>query len=257
MKRPEPPSAYSHGHSGRPGERATPRGRQLRRLFSYAVLLGCRGFSELFYRTAVSWVAPPPCRPWNDIRLIALLNHTSLMEWLFASVPPRRFLWEVADKAVLPVADITLKRPVIGWGIRLLARRVIPVTRERDATWTAVLSTIGTDGMLVIMPEGRMKRRTGLDKHGNPMTVRGGIADAIAIIGRGRMLLAYSGGLHHVQTPGDVLPRLFKVIRVALEVVDIEEYVRLLGEAPGTQAFKQAVKIDLERRRDQHCPAMA
>jgi 1-acyl-sn-glycerol-3-phosphate acyltransferase len=229
----------------------------LQRLLSYGVLLACRGFSKTFYRTVVSWVAPPPQDAWDDVRLIALLNHTSLMEWLFASVPPRRFLREVADKAVLPVADVTLKRPVIGWGLRLLAHRVIPITRERDATWTTVLGSIGSDSILVIMPEGRMKRRGGLDKYGQPMTVRGGIADILSVMEHGRMLLAYSGGLHHVQAPGDRLPRLFKVIQVALEVVEIADYVRLLGETPGTPAFKQAVKLDLERRRDRYCAAMA
>lgn len=229
---------------------------QLRRLLSYGVLLGCRAFSKGFYRTRVSWVAPPPPDPWDGIRLIALLNHTSLMEWLFAAVPPHRFLWAVANRAVLPVADVTLSRPVVGWTLRLLAHRVIPVTRERDATWSAVLASIGADSLLVIMPEGRMKRRNGLDKHGQPMTVRGGIADILAAMDRGRMLLAYSGGLHHVQAPGDRLPRLFKVLRVGLEVVEIADYMRLLDEAPGTPAFKQAVKTDLERRRDRHCPAL-
>jgi len=34
------------------------------------------------------------------------------------------------------------------------------------------------------------------------------------------MLIAYSGGLHHVQVPGK-LPRAFKTVRLRLEIVDI------------------------------------
>ena len=46
-----------------------------------------------------------------------------------------------------------------------------------------------------------MKRANGMDLEGMPMTIRGGVADLLMAIPGGRMLIAYSGGLHHVQVP--------------------------------------------------------
>ena len=42
------------------------------------------------------------------------------------------------------------------------------------------------DVVVVLSPEGRMKRKNGLDKHGRPMTVRGGIGDILDRIDRHR-----------------------------------------------------------------------
>ena len=89
------------------------------------------------------------------------------------------------------------------------------------------------------------------------MTVRGGIADILEAIGEGRMILAYSGGLHHVQIPGERFPRLWRTIRLRLELVDIELYRRELAAAAGREGFRRAVVNDLERRRDLYCPAPA
>lgn len=72
------------------------------------------------------------------------------------------------------------------------------------------------------------------------------------------MLLAYSGGLHHVQAPGERWPRLFQTIRIALEKVDLAEY-RSARRAEGKgsdAAFKRAVVADLEARRDRYCPVI-
>jgi len=134
---------------------------------------------------------------------------------------------------------------------RFVARRVIPITRERDATWERVLDEIDPDSMVAMAPEGRMMRANGLDSNGQPMTVRGGIADVIEAIGRGRMLLAYSGGLQHVQVPGH-WPRIFKTARVRAEVLDIERYREEILARGGD--FKRLVKEDLERRRDLYRP---
>jgi hypothetical protein len=68
------------------------------------------------------------------------------------------------------------------------------------------------------------------------------------------MLLAYSGGLHHVQVPGERWPRLWKTIRMRLEVVDLGAYRRDLLAQAGPEGFKRAVIADLERRRDLNCP---
>ena len=140
---------------------------------------------------------------------------------------------------------------------RLVAQNVVSITRERDETWREVLRQIDPDAMVIILPEGRMKRASGLDAEGRPMTVRGGIADILETMGEGRMLLAYSGGLHHIQIPGQRLPRLFKTIRLRLEVVDMASYHADRLAEGGVKGFRRAVVHDLERRRDLHCPADA
>ena len=84
--------------------------------------------------------------------------------------------------------------------------------------------------MVLLAPEGRMKLANGLDPQGKPMTVRGGMADILQIIGSGRMLLAYSGGFHHIQVPRQSLPRPFKTIRIRLEPVDVEAYYQYHAE---------------------------
>jgi hypothetical protein len=97
-----------------------------------------------------------------------------------------------------------------------------------------------------------MKRANGLDLKGNPMTVRGGIADILLAIKEGRMLIAYSGGLHHVQVPGHV-PRLFKTVRMRLEIVDVARYIDEMIADGGADQFKRNVMRDLDRRRDIYC----
>ena len=99
-------------------------------------------------------------------------------------------------------------------------------------------------------------RRGGLDKTGKPMTVRGGIADLIRATGDGKLVLGYSGGLHHVQAPGDKWPRLFRTIRINYESLDLPAYRGGLSDGNDhKRSFKRAVITDLERRRDTHCPA--
>jgi len=227
---------------------------RLKSRLSYLVLLAAKAFSKTFYRLEVTWIGEPPEDPWEGVQIAAILNHTSLFEWLFAAAPPNAFLRRLATQAVLPSADKTMQRPVVGAFYSLMAGEVVSITRKRDETWGEVLERIGPDRMVLMAPEGRMKRLDGLDLERRPMTVRGGIADILCIKSRGRMLLAYSGGLHHVQAPGERLPRLFKTIRMALEVVDIASYVEALGGDPASEAFHQAIKADLERRRDLHSP---
>ena len=69
-----------------------------------------------------------------------------------------------------------------------------------------------------------MKRATGLDSEGREMTVRGGIADILDVLPDGRMLAVYSGGLHHIQVPGERLPTPFKKIYCRMEMIDIPTY---------------------------------
>jgi hypothetical protein len=136
----------------------------------------------------------------------------------------------------------------------MIAAHVISITRARDHTWFQVLRKIDPESMVILLPEGRMMRRNGLDSAGKPMTVRSGIADVLEAVGEGRMLIGYSGGLHHIQAPGEKLPRLFRKVRMNLELVDIAEYVKGLLEGRTEDEFRRAVCEDLERRRNANCP---
>jgi hypothetical protein len=89
------------------------------------------------------------------------------------------------------------------------------------------------------------------------MTVRGGIADVLRGIPAGLMLLGYSGGLHHVQHPGELLPRLFQRILMRFELLDIAEYRAGLLARVGRHGFKREVIRDLEERRDRVCAELS
>jgi len=220
----------------------------------FLILWTVKVFARIFYRVDVQFLGEVPPEPWRRIRLAAILNHTSLYEALFTGACPNHFLWRLARHGVVPIAQKTTERAVVGRFYGLVAARVVSITRERDETWSEVLRQIDPDAMVLILPEGRMKRATGLDSQGKPMTVRGGIADLIETMGEGRMMLAYSGGLHHIQMPGERFPRLFKPVRLRLEVVDIATYRAAIMAAAGPKGFRRAVVRDLERRRDLHCP---
>jgi len=227
----------------------------MRAYLSFFFLLLVSGTSRLLWRLRSAWIGDPPPHPWRqDIRICAILHHTSLYEPIFAGVPPASFLMRIARHGVVPVAEKTLNRPVVGTFFKLVGNNVVPITRKRDETWRQVVSQAGPQSMIIILPEGRMKRRNGRDSEGKPMTVRGGIADLLLAVEDGYMLIAYSGGLHHVQAPGERLPRLFKTVRMNLELVDVRAYrERLLGEV-GEEVFRRAVVSDMESRRDRFCP---
>jgi hypothetical protein len=224
----------------------------LRSATVFTLLYSLKILSKIFYRHDWDWVGTQLPKPWKGLRLVVFLNHTSLFEPVFLGVPPARFIWRLARHGVVPAADKTTDRPLVGMIFRFIAHEVIPVTRQRDDTWAQVLRTIEPDSMVTIAPEGRMKRANGLDLHGKPMTVRGGVADILQALGEGRMLIAYSGGLHHVQVPGHV-PNVFKTVRLRIEILDIADYVREMSK-DGQESFKRNVIRDLERRRDLYCP---
>ncbi|HXO19165.1 MAG TPA: hypothetical protein VOA87_04485 [Thermoanaerobaculia bacterium] len=227
----------------------------MREILVFLLLLAVKAVSRLFYRIDVRFIGEVPPRPWQGVRLAALLNHTSLFEPLFAGACPVRFLFRLARHGVVPIAQKTADRAVVGRFFGLVAKHVVSITRRRDETWKELLSRIDPDAMVVILPEGRMKRADGLDSTGRPMTVRGGIADILDSIGEGRLFLAYSGGLHHVQVPGERWPRLFQTIRLRIEVMDIAAYRNeMLAKGGGPEGFRRAVVEDLERRRDLYSP---
>jgi 1-acyl-sn-glycerol-3-phosphate acyltransferase len=227
--------------------------RLLRAYLVFTLLMSLRIASRIFFRQRVRWLGSQPGN-WGDVRVVAALNHTSLYEPLYAGALPPRFLWHLARRGVLPVADKTLKRPLVGAFFKLLCQHVVVVTRQPDQTWQAVLDKIGPDSVVIIFPEGRMKRADGLDGDGKPMTVRGGIADILEAVGSGRMLVAYLGGLHHVQVPGQFLPRPFKTVESTLELLDVGWYKEIMLRRSGPAGFKRAVIEDLEARRERYCP---
>ncbi|MDX1631119.1 MAG: 1-acyl-sn-glycerol-3-phosphate acyltransferase [Thermoanaerobaculia bacterium] len=210
--------------------------------------------SRLLFRFREGWVGGRPENPWRDVRLVAILNHTSLYEPIYAGLVPFHFLVRIARHGLVPVAAKTMRRPLVGRFFRLIAPNVVPITRRRDHTWSEFGESIGSDSLVVILPEGRMKRATGLDSKGRPMTVRGGIADVLLAIPEGKLIVAYSGGLHHVQVPGQRLPRLFQTVWMNFEELRIEEYREGILETHDHRHFKQGVIEDLEARRDRYCP---
>ncbi len=222
-------------------------------LLRFLILLSVKVLGRIFYRFETDWVGTRPTDPgWRDVRVGLLLNHTSLFEALFASAVPVSFLWRIASRGIFPVADVTLNRPVAGRVLRFLAPDVVSLTRKRDDSWDVFLSKLAEDSCLIFMPEGRMKRPGGLDKHGRPMTVQGGVAEALKMIGHGTMMLGYSGGLHHVQTPGQSFPRPFKTIKMNFEALDVAAY---LATFQGPERFdRKKLTADLDARRDKHCP---
>ena len=226
----------------------------MRHAITYGFLLALRALARLFYRAEVSWVGDPPADRWEGHRLLVFLHHTSLFEPVFLAAGPNSLLRALAYHGVLPAADKTMQRPVVGRLYRFIAAHVVPISRARDQTWFQVLRRIDPESLVVIAPEGRMMRKNGLDSRGEPMTVRGGIADVLEAIGEGRMLIVYSGGLHHVQAPGERLPRLFRTVRLRLELLEVADYVRSIRELSAPAQFRREVCRDLERRREAHCP---
>ncbi|HEX7829190.1 MAG TPA: 1-acyl-sn-glycerol-3-phosphate acyltransferase [Thermoanaerobaculia bacterium] len=228
----------------------------LRSVMVFSVLNLLRLLSKIFYRHDFDFIGPTPPDPWADLRLVVFLNHTSLFEPLFLGAVPGRFIWRLAAHGVVPAADKTTDRPLVGMVFKFVAHSVIAITRQRDDTWFEVLRTIDPDSMVVIAPEGRMKRANGLDLHGRPMSVRGGVADILNAVKEGRMLIAYSGGLHHVQVPGH-FPRIFKTVRLRVENLEIKDYIAEMLARGGEEEFKKNVMKDLDWRRDHYAPEEA
>ncbi len=230
-------------------------------LCTFLLLLAVRTFARLCYRLDAKWLGriQLDADTVDRLRIIALLNHTSLYEAIFVALAPTRLLWRLARGGVVPVVDETMRQLGAGAFFRLVAKRVVPVSRKRDGTWDEVLRSATRDQAIsVVCPEGRMLRTTGLDKNGEPMRVRSGIADIIGAADSGILLLVYSGGLHHVAAPGQLWPRPFRRIRVRLELLDIAEYKRrMVSFAREEAAFRTRVVQDLTWRRNAFCPVFA
>ena len=223
----------------------------MREFLGFLLLCGVKVFSHLFFRAEFKWPHPKPKNPF-DVRLLVFLNHTSLYEPLFLQAAPFSFLWKLTQHAQLPGADVTLNRPLVGRFWKMLFPKITTITRRKDESWDLFLKQISPQSIIAIAPEGRMKRLNGLDKIGNKMTIRGGVVDIIEKLESGKMLICHSGGLHHVQAPGILIPKLFKTIRMNFEVIDIADY--LAGFSSETKRRKIQITQDLQHRLDNDCP---
>ena len=222
----------------------------MRTLISFTIFSGIKIFTRIFYKTEVQWLSN--IKTWKKIRYIVFLNHTSLYEPLYLGVLPWSFIWRISRKLVGPGADKTLDRPIVGFFWKLMGPGIISITRKRDKSWTRFMEAIHNKSVIVIAAEGRMKRTDGLDLSGRPMTVRSGVADILEQLNEGNMIIAYSGGLHHIQRPGQHFPKLFKTLKLNLEVLDILDYKSQFN-TEGIQLKRDVVKY-MQKRLEQNCP---
>jgi hypothetical protein len=85
------------------------------------------------------------------------------------------------------------------------------------------------------------------------MTVKGGAADIIENINDGAMILCLSGGLHHVQTPGQHFPRPFKTIRMNLSYVDLNNFKSQFSEFSPRERKLKITRL-LQDNLESNCP---
>ncbi|MCP5334915.1 MAG: 1-acyl-sn-glycerol-3-phosphate acyltransferase [Oceanospirillaceae bacterium] len=221
--------------------------------FSFFLLMLVRSVTSLFFRFDIRWLSQQGFEVGKEVRLIVLLNHTSLFEPVFIRVAPVGMIWWLSRHILIPGADTTTQRPVVGRFLKFILPGIVPISRKRDESWQQFLGQIKADSVVAIMPEGRMKRADGLDKFGKSMSVKGGVADILQHLNGGKILFVYSGGLHHVQSPGQHLPRIFKTIKVNLEMVDITAYKQAMQAQPGLD-FTTQVVLDMQNRLESKIP---
>lgn len=224
----------------------------MRHLLAFFILAGVKIFSHLFFRAKFRWLTPKPDDAWEKARIIVLLNHTSLFEPLYIRKWTFSYLWRLVPRMNVPGADITLNRPIVGKFWKLMVPNIAPISRKKDATWSRYMESIREDSVILIAAEGRMKRPTGLDKNGRPMTVKGGIADILEELDSGGMVLCLSGGLHHIQRPGQYFPKLFKPLAMNFAFIDLEEYKKTLPANPRERKIR--IVADLQRWLETGCP---
>lgn len=227
----------------------------MKRILSFVTLLTIKLLAKTFYRFKIGWPKEGQVE-WDRIRCIIFLNHTSLYELLYVGFLPVKFLWMLSARMAAPGADKTLNRPFVGTIFKLFSPGMVSITRKRDDSWKQFLESIRPDSIVLIAAEGRMKRRNGLDLQGKKMTVKPGVTDILAGLDKGQLVLAYSGGLHHVQAPGEGWPKVFKTIRMNLEVFEIPEYKATFNAEPGSQTWKKLVLDDLQNRLETKPPVI-
>src|SRR4051812_46722974 len=100
------------------------------RLISAAFVFSVKLMTKLFYRTEAKWLTPLDQIKWEELRLAVVLNHTSLFEFLFVSAIPNYRLWRAIKRVVVPVADVTMNRPLVGTFFKVIAPNAMPITRK-------------------------------------------------------------------------------------------------------------------------------
>lgn len=228
----------------------------MKSLISFSLLLFTKTVSRTLFTLKTNWPMDKNQIPWNDVKLIILLNHTSLLEPLYVGALPNSFLRTLSKKMVAPGADKTLNRPIVGLFYKLFSPGMVSISRKRDETWEQFTRAIANDSITVIIPEGRMKRPNGLDLNGNKMTVKGGVADVLSVLKGGQMIVAYSGGLHHIHAPGEKAYRFFKTIKLNLDVLPIDSFNNQFALPIGSEEWKRAVIADLQHRLETKVPAL-
>ena len=218
---------------------------ELRFLFLLSLKLSRYGF----YRAKTEWISTPP-RSWHDVSLVLILNHTSLVEFIYGITLPVGYLRQLSQRLIIPVAKETLANRWFGPFFAHLAPKVVALSRKRDASWTHFLDQVSPNDILIYTPEGRMKRRNGLDKNGLPMTVRGGVHDVLQRFRGKEMVIVYSDGLHHVMAPGQIFPRIFRTISARFEHLKVDDY---LAQFSQYQNVKSAIRKNLEMRQKKYC----
>jgi hypothetical protein len=71
------------------------------------------------------------------------------------------------------------------------------------------------------------------------------------------MVIAYSGGIHHVQVPGEGLPKLFKRLKMNLEYFNIKEYKNRFSSEIGSEQWRKSVLADLQWRLENNVPVFS
>lgn len=225
----------------------------MRRILAFIILASVKTVSSVLFRGHFNWLNAKPNDHWKKARLFVFLNHTSLYEPIFIQALPYSYLWYLTEHLNVPGADITLNRPIVGRFWKLMMPNIASVSRKKDSTWNKYLESIDDKSIIMIAAEGRMKRPNGLDKFGKPMSVRGGVADIIEGLDDGAMVLCFSGGLHHIQKPGQHLPNFFRHIHMNLSFHDIKEYKAQFSENPRERKIKMVQDIQSRVLRD--CPS--
>jgi hypothetical protein len=223
-------------------------------IISLFFLLAIKYLSKIFYNTNENWNIPKNKIDWDKIKLIVFLNHTSLFEFLYINILPNKFLYKLSRRMVAPAASKTLDRPIVGLFFKLFSPGLISITRKRDDSWTNFLESIYEDSVILIAPEGRMKRENGLDAEGNEMTVKSGVVELIKKLKDGSIVFAYSGGLHHVNIPDKHNVSFFKTIKINVEILEIEKYKNSFNLDILSEAWNSTVLADLQNRLETKIP---
>ena len=105
---------------------------RLQRITNFLALASIKIFARTFYKVENRWLHNHEEDPWKGVKLIALLNHTSLFEPLYLGVAPWRMLWRIAGRIIAPGADVTMDRPIAGRFLKYVAPKMSAVLSKED-----------------------------------------------------------------------------------------------------------------------------